>query len=145
MSARDRIFEMYVRPLWNWTLDLLQDPQLADFFVWDAERAYIFDGNEYIRFFTEPWTAEAMWEVPAIYQFNSHISRIPDSPDHKFCPYILYTDKAKLSSFGTQKGYPVVARLASDWGGGQIVGWLPVLRKTLNYVLRFPVRGRARI
>ncbi|KAJ6520588.1 hypothetical protein DFH09DRAFT_1193954 [Mycena vulgaris] len=123
----DQVFEMYARPLWDWTLDLIQDPHLADFFVWDAERAYRFDGKKYVRFFTEPWTANAMWDTQ---------SKIPKGRDIKTCPYIIYADKAKLSSFGTQKGYPIVARLAnlvvslrnsSDWGGGQIVGWLPVV------------------
>ncbi|KAJ6610879.1 hypothetical protein B0H10DRAFT_2165954 [Mycena sp. CBHHK59/15] len=111
-------FEMYARPLWNWALDIVQDPHLADFFVWDAERDYIFNGDRWEYFFTEPWTAEAI----------------------KLLPFILYADKAKLSSFGTQKGYPMVARLgnvvvslrnSSDWGGGQIVGWLPVVEEDL--------------
>ncbi|KAF8166644.1 hypothetical protein K438DRAFT_1525041, partial [Mycena galopus ATCC 62051] len=31
-----QFFEMYARPLWNWTLDLIQDPHLAPCFVWDA-------------------------------------------------------------------------------------------------------------
>ncbi|KAJ7176117.1 hypothetical protein C8R43DRAFT_1084647 [Mycena crocata] len=118
----DQVFEMYARPLWNWTLDLVQDPHLADFFVWDAEQNFRFNGQKWIRFFTEPWTAKAMWDL--------------QEPNAKSCPYIIYADKAKLSSFGTQKGYPIVARLANvviglrnsnNWGGGQIVGWLPVI------------------
>ena len=49
---------------------------------------------------------------------------------------IFYADKNKLSSFGTQKGYPVVVRCAnlpvqirnSDGiGGGMIVAWLPIV------------------
>ena len=49
---------------------------------------------------------------------------------------MIYADKNKLSSFGTQKGYPVVARLANlegdirngaGIGSGQVVGWLPVV------------------
>ncbi|KAJ7301222.1 hypothetical protein DFH08DRAFT_996074 [Mycena albidolilacea] len=122
-------FEMYARPLWNWAMDIVQDPHLADFFCWDAEQRYIFDGVNWQRFYTEPWTAEAMWEIQ---------SKLPKSIDNKLLPFILYADKAKLSSFGTQKGYPVVARLAnvvislrngSDWGGSQIVGWLPVVEE----------------
>ncbi|KAJ7629311.1 hypothetical protein B0H17DRAFT_1164314 [Mycena rosella] len=125
----DQLFEMYARPLWKWTLDLVKDPHLSDFFVWDAEKVYRHDGNKYIRFYTEPWTANTLWDIQ---------SELPQGPDNKACAYILYADKAKLSSFGTQKGYPIVARLAnmvvsvrnsSRWGGGQIVGWLPV-RKT---------------
>ncbi|KAJ7765259.1 hypothetical protein B0H16DRAFT_1310292 [Mycena metata] len=107
-----RSFEMYARPLWNWALDLVQDPQLADFF---------------------PWTAKAMWDIQPSLKYRS---KLPKSVENKLCPFIIYADKAKLSSFGTQKGYPVVARLAnvvvglrnsSEWGGGQIVGWLPVV------------------
>ena len=49
----------------------------------------------------------------------------------------LYTDKSKLSSFGTQKGYPVMARIVNllvgirngkGVGGARVVGWLPVVR-----------------
>ncbi|KAF8195254.1 hypothetical protein K438DRAFT_1906569 [Mycena galopus ATCC 62051] len=121
-KQEERKFEMYARPLWRWAMDIVQDPHLADFFVWDAEQCYLFDGQKWKRFYTEPWTAAAMWDIQSI--------------DNKLLPCIIYADKAKLSSFGTQKGYPVIARLAnmvvsirnsSDWGGGQIVGWLPVV------------------
>ena len=49
---------------------------------------------------------------------------------------IVYADKSKLSSFGTKKGYPVIARCANlpvelrngiGLGGGRVVGWLPVV------------------
>ncbi|KAF8157464.1 hypothetical protein K438DRAFT_1910064 [Mycena galopus ATCC 62051] len=105
-KQEERKFEMYAHPLWRWAMDIVQDPHLADFF---------------------PWTAAAIWDIQ---------SKLPKSIDNKLLPFIIYADKAKLSSFGTQKGYPVVARLAnmvvsirnsSDWGGGQIVGWLPVV------------------
>ena len=48
----------------------------------------------------------------------------------------LYADKTKLSSFGTQKGYPVMARILNlpvgirngdGFGGARVVGWLPVV------------------
>ncbi|KAJ7703729.1 hypothetical protein B0H17DRAFT_1157115 [Mycena rosella] len=93
----DQLFEMYARPLWQWTLDLVQDPHLTNFFIWDAEKVYRHDGNKYIRFYTEPWTANTLWDI---------------------------------------QGYPIVTRLAnmvvsvqnsSRWGGGQIVGWLPMI------------------
>lgn len=50
--------------------------------------------------------------------------------------FILYADKTQLSSFGTEKGYPVYAKLANlptevrngaGLGGGRFVGWLPVV------------------
>ncbi|KAJ6451940.1 hypothetical protein C8R45DRAFT_848162 [Mycena sanguinolenta] len=107
-EEEERTFEMYARPLWNWAMDIVQDPHLADFF---------------------PWTAAAMWDIQ---------SKIPKSIHNKLLPFIIYADKAKLSSFGTQKGYPAIARLgntvvslrnSSSWGGGQIVGWLPVVEE----------------
>ncbi|KAJ7468650.1 hypothetical protein FB451DRAFT_1340298 [Mycena latifolia] len=126
-KGADQVFEMYARPLWDWALDIITDPHMADFFVWDAEQVFRYNGKEYVRFFTEPWTGDAMWDVQ---------SKLPEGPDIKPCPFIIYADKAKLSSFSTQKGYPIVARLANvvvslrnseDWGGGQVVGWLPVI------------------
>ena len=48
----------------------------------------------------------------------------------------IYADKSVLSSFGTAKGYPVMARIlnlpSKVWhgegvGGTQVVGWLPVV------------------
>ena len=56
--------------------------------------------------------------------------------DGKPLAFILYADKAKLSTFGSQKGYPVIARLANlptsmrnseSFAGGRVVGWLPVV------------------
>lgn len=50
--------------------------------------------------------------------------------------YILYADKTKLSSFGKAIGYPVYARIGNldvdirnghGIGGGELVGWLPVV------------------
>ncbi|KAJ7266146.1 hypothetical protein C8J57DRAFT_1450596 [Mycena rebaudengoi] len=121
-KKEDQTFEMHARPLWDWARDLIQDPRLSSFF------SYKYDGDKFVCFFTEPWTANALWEVQ---------SKLPNDKAAKSCPYIIYADKSKLSSFGTQKGYPVVARLANTavsirnsngcWGGGQIVGWLPVV------------------
>ena len=55
----------------------------------------------------------------------------------------LYADKSKLSSFGTQKGYPVMARVINlpvkirngkGVGGARVVGWLPVVRLMVSYL-----------
>ena len=57
--------------------------------------------------------------------------------DGQVLAFIIYADKAKLSSFGWQKGYPVVARIANlpasirngeGIAGRRIVGWLPIVR-----------------
>ena len=61
--------------------------------------------------------------------------------DGKILAFILYADKSKLSSFGRQKGWPVVARIANlptriqngeGIGGGHVVGWLPIVRPFIN-------------
>ncbi|KAF7289198.1 hypothetical protein MIND_01381000 [Mycena indigotica] len=131
-KGQPRTFEMHARPLWDWSLDLVQDPQLAPYFFWDAERRFRFDGTSWVPFYTEPWTGSAFWDAQSALDFN---------PDYKILPFILYADKAKLSTFGTQKGYPIIARLANvtvgirngtGWGGGQIVGWLPIVDEDAN-------------
>ncbi|KAJ6495988.1 hypothetical protein C8R45DRAFT_1052651 [Mycena sanguinolenta] len=126
----EKRFEMHARPLWDWALDLIQDSRLASFFVWDAVwQTYRYKGTKYVRFWTEPWTGNSFWDIQ---------SKLPPHPDAKLCPFIIYADKAKLSSFGTEKAYPAIARLAniasglrnSDrWGGGQVVGLLPVVKE----------------
>jgi hypothetical protein len=66
-------------------------------------------------------------------------SRLP--PDAKPLVFILYANKAKLSSFGTEKGYPIVVRIANlpveirngtGVGGGRVVGWLPIVSVRLR-------------
>ncbi|KAG2043250.1 hypothetical protein BDR03DRAFT_1005327 [Suillus americanus] len=116
----DQTFPLFHRSLWDWVTDLLQDPQVGPHFVFDAQRLSKFNGEKFVRFIHEPWTANAFWE----YQ-----SKIP--PDAKPLAFILYADKAKLLSFGCVKGYPVVARCANlpivicngeGLGGGRVVG-----------------------
>ncbi|KAG1905179.1 uncharacterized protein F5891DRAFT_1126021 [Suillus fuscotomentosus] len=73
-----------------------------------------------------PWTADAFWNAQ---------SQLP--PDAKPLAFILYADKSKLLSFGTQKGYPIIARIANlpvhirngntALGGGRVVGWLLIV------------------
>jgi hypothetical protein len=59
--------------------------------------------------------------------------------------FLLYADKTRLSSFGTEKGYPVIARIANlpvdirngeGIGGGQVVGWLPIV-SMLFYIIYY--------
>ncbi|KAJ7914598.1 hypothetical protein B0H13DRAFT_2250692 [Mycena leptocephala] len=125
----DKTYDTYVRPLWDWARSLTQDPRLASSFVWDAEKAHKFDGETYVRFYQEPWTADAFWEAQA------------NHPAAKPVCYVIYADKSKLSSFGTQKAYAVVARLANinietsnstRFGGGQVVGHQPIVDKDSN-------------
>ncbi|KAG1841947.1 hypothetical protein F4604DRAFT_1828380 [Suillus subluteus] len=121
------VYEVHVRPLWDWVLDLLDNPLLAPHFVWDAQHVYKHNGTDFERFFNEPWTGDRWWDIQ---------SRLP--PDLNAAPFcfILYADKTRLSSHGTVKGHPVVARCANlpveirngeGIGGGRVVGWLPIV------------------
>ena len=56
----------------------------------------------------------------------------------------LYADKTRLLLFGTEKGYPVMARIlnllveirnSSRIGGARVVGWLPVVHLNLKLFL----------
>ncbi|KAG1763350.1 hypothetical protein EV702DRAFT_982923 [Suillus placidus] len=108
-GEQDLVFDVYTRPLWDWALDLLQDPLLAPHF----------------HFFHEPWTADHWWNVQSSLPENG----VPFA-------FILYADKTHLSSAGTVKAYPVFARCGNlpihirntdGLGGGRMVGWLPIV------------------
>ncbi|KAG1886830.1 uncharacterized protein F5891DRAFT_1132413 [Suillus fuscotomentosus] len=109
-----REFELHYRNLWEWATDLLRDPQLFPHMVFDAQRFSKFDGKTFVNFLDEPYTAEAFWNIQ---------SQLPEGA--KPLAFILYADKTKLSSFGTARGYPVVARLANlptDIRNGEGIG-----------------------
>ena len=55
-------FPFWYRPLWDWLMGMVKDPQLAPHFVWDAVKLEKFDGHQFVRFIHEAWTAERFWE-----------------------------------------------------------------------------------
>ncbi|KAG2160202.1 uncharacterized protein EDB93DRAFT_1261699 [Suillus bovinus] len=125
-------FDVWYRPLWDWTCDLLKDPRLGPHFVFDAQRLYKFDRQDFVCFFDEPWTANAFWDCQ---------SSLPKDEGKPFA-FIIYADKAKLSSFGHQKVYPVIARCANlpvgirngeGFSGGRLVGWLSIVEEDRKY------------
>ncbi|KAG1907529.1 uncharacterized protein F5891DRAFT_974232 [Suillus fuscotomentosus] len=124
-------FDLHYKNLWEWAIDLLHDPWLFLHMVFDAQRFSKFNGKEFINFVDESYTAEAFWNIQ---------SQLPDGA--KLLGFILYADKTKLSSFGTARGYPVVARLANlptkicnsqGIGGGYVVGWLPIVKEEKDH------------
>ncbi|KAG1879750.1 hypothetical protein F4604DRAFT_1922961 [Suillus subluteus] len=95
--------------------------------MWDAVSHRITG----VVFFHKPFTANTFWNVQ---------SQLP--PGGKPLAFILYADKTRLSSFGTARGYPVVARLANlptdihngqGVGGGYVVGWLPIVKEDRDH------------
>ncbi|KAG1883237.1 hypothetical protein F4604DRAFT_1737081, partial [Suillus subluteus] len=124
-------FDLHYRDLWGLASDLLEDPRIFPHFTFDAQHLSKFDGETFVHFMDEPFTAQDFWDVQ---------SQLP--PGGKPLAFILYADKTKLSSFGTVKGYPVVARLANlptnirngrGVGSGYVVGWLPIIQEDKDY------------
>ncbi|KAG8220743.1 hypothetical protein J3R82DRAFT_2156 [Butyriboletus roseoflavus] len=124
---KPRQFHMWYRSLWDWACDLVKDPSVGPHCIFNVQRLSKFDGNSFIRLIDEPYTTDSFWNFQTELLANG-----------KVLTFILYADKAKLSSFGCKKGYPVVARLANlpaviqnskGLSGGQVVGWLPVVRE----------------
>ncbi|KAJ7708065.1 hypothetical protein B0H17DRAFT_1156022 [Mycena rosella] len=113
----DKEFDTYTRPLWDWVLSLVQDTRLASCFVWDSEKAYKFNGESYIRFYHEPWTADAFWAA-----------QVTARP---VC-LSVYADKSKLSSFGTQKAYPVVENGKPAFSNFKNIVWHTAFYKLLE-------------
>ncbi|KAG1847898.1 hypothetical protein F4604DRAFT_1883959 [Suillus subluteus] len=126
-KRNEQEFEVHARPIWDWALDLLDNPLLAPHFVWDACRVYKHDGTQFEHFYDEPWTGDRWWDIQ---------SALPPDVENAipFC-FILYADKTKLSSHGTVKGFvvvrcanlPVDIRNGEGFGGGRVVGWLPIV------------------
>ncbi|KAG1804751.1 uncharacterized protein HD556DRAFT_1532868 [Suillus plorans] len=101
-NSEMQAFDVYYRDLWELATDLLRDPHLFPHFMFDAQRLSKFDGQTFVPFVDEPYTTQDFWDVQ---------SQLPR--DAKPLAFILYADKTRLSSFGTVKGYLVVARLAN--------------------------------
>ncbi|KAF8802171.1 hypothetical protein BYT27DRAFT_7113291, partial [Phlegmacium glaucopus] len=126
-------FDIAYRPIWEgFCLDILENMEIMKTFKWHAERHYKFNAclSKFERFIDEPWTADAMWNFQ---------SGLPEGAS-AFC-LILYADKTRLSSFGTAKGYPVMAhcrnlpvdiRNGEGVGGGRVVGFLPIVHIPFN-------------
>jgi hypothetical protein len=142
-------FDVWVRPIWTWIEDMLQNEDLIDHFEWDACQVWKFDEDQdsWIRFYDEPWTADQFWKIQVcgfyyllpciIFILTWYLDEKSSLPKGaKPLMLSVYADKSKLSTFGTQKGYPVIARCANlpveirngnGLGGGRVVGWLPIV------------------
>lgn len=126
---------------------MLHNPKLSGQWVWDAEKIFKYNGRKWIRIIHEPWTADMFWDIQVRFITMFYViilivtkSMLPDGGS-PIC-IIMYADKTNLSSFGTAKGYPVVARIGNflvdirngeGAGGGQLVGWLPIVSPSQMY------------
>ena len=51
----NKSYEVHTRPVWQWALDLLQNPLLTPHFEWDAQCLYKCNGaGDLDRFYDEP-------------------------------------------------------------------------------------------
>ncbi|KAG1808960.1 uncharacterized protein BJ212DRAFT_1448905 [Suillus subaureus] len=105
-QGNDQTFQLFHHSIWDWAVDLLQDPQVGPQF---------------------PWTANAFWE----YQ-----SKIPsDAKPLTFILYadkakLLLFGQAKGYPVVAQcTNLPVAIHNGDGLGGGQVVGWLPIDKK----------------
>ena len=44
-------------------MDHLKNPDIVRQFEWDAQKVERYDGEEFTRVYTEPWTGDRFWEV----------------------------------------------------------------------------------
>ncbi|KAG0695762.1 hypothetical protein DFH29DRAFT_984879 [Suillus ampliporus] len=106
-KQEERVYEVHALPIWEWALNLLENPLLAPHFIWDAQRVYKHNGTGFERFYDEH-------------------SGLPHGLVAAPLCFILYADNTRLSSHGTVKGYPVVVRCANllvgIWNGEGIGG-----------------------
>ena len=58
-------YETWCRPLWDWILDHLTDPELVRHFEWDAQKVFRYHDGKRSQIFTEPWTGSRFWEIQA--------------------------------------------------------------------------------
>ncbi|KIK75119.1 hypothetical protein PAXRUDRAFT_75769, partial [Paxillus rubicundulus Ve08.2h10] len=49
--------------LWDWAMDMFQDPLLAPHFMWDVQHLYKHNGEHFEQFIHKPWTADQWWNI----------------------------------------------------------------------------------
>jgi hypothetical protein len=64
--------DLWMQPIFNWCLELLDSPKIVGQFRWNAERISRHNGEEFIRIFNEPWTANRWWEIQVRCHFAHH-------------------------------------------------------------------------
>jgi hypothetical protein len=69
-KRENRTFEVHARSIWQWVLDLLHNPHIAPYFVWDAERLYKHNDTEFERFYDKPWMAYSWWDIQVGYNYG---------------------------------------------------------------------------
>ena len=74
-------YEFWCRPLWDWVMDHLINPEIVRHFEWDAQKVFKYDGKNYSRLYTEPWTGKRFWEIQVRTFGLTHFKIIPTSSE----------------------------------------------------------------
>ncbi|KIY63093.1 hypothetical protein CYLTODRAFT_446826 [Cylindrobasidium torrendii FP15055 ss-10] len=127
-------YTVVFRDLVKDVLLVLDDPNLQPLLEIWARRTYkSHDGGKtWERFITQPWTADIWWELDTLF------------PNRNDLPIriLIYSDKTRLSSFGSVQGWPIYWRLlhldsdirnSRGIGGGRVAGFLPQFREDKKY------------
>ncbi|KAJ7430758.1 hypothetical protein B0H11DRAFT_2390246, partial [Mycena galericulata] len=121
-------FKFFYRDPWDWLLDLVSDPTLADEIVWYPSRKYlVVDGNRQ-RLRDEPYNSDKWWEMQNTLPF---VAGLP----HCLLPSLLWLGKGRVSSHTNM--HPMILRPlfirseirnASGNGGGELAGFMVQVR-----------------
>ncbi|KAJ7603016.1 hypothetical protein FB45DRAFT_1014955 [Roridomyces roridus] len=119
-----RHFEFYYRDPWEWIVELVTDPSLANDIVWYPCRKYlVVDGNRQ-RMRDEPWTADLWWEL------QNELPHI-DGMHHCLALLLVWLDEGRVTSHTDM--YPILLRPlflpaqirnGSGNGGSLLVGFM---------------------
>ncbi|PSR77506.1 hypothetical protein PHLCEN_2v7846 [Hermanssonia centrifuga] len=60
---KDSIVDVHIRDVWKLVLQQVRDPLLAPHFNWDATRVSKWNGQQWVRWYEEPWTGNTLWEA----------------------------------------------------------------------------------
>ncbi|KAJ6499836.1 hypothetical protein DFH09DRAFT_1336383 [Mycena vulgaris] len=117
-------FRFFYRNPWDWLLDLVSDPTLADDIVWYPSRKYlVIDGNRQ-RLRDEFCNADKWWDM------QSTLPVVAGLP-HCLVPLLAWLDKGRVSSHTNMHPIifrplflPSAIRNGSGNGGGELGGFM---------------------
>uniref|UniRef100_A0A0W0FXB3 Uncharacterized protein n=1 Tax=Moniliophthora roreri TaxID=221103 RepID=A0A0W0FXB3_MONRR len=98
-------FDIYFHSTWNWIEEVVKHPKIASQIEWN--------------------TSDYWWDIQTTLNTDPSLGS-----NAKPLLLLIYTDKNKLSTFGTTKGYPVIAQIGnvpSDLRGRWVIRWHPII------------------
>lgn len=53
-------------------MEIIKEPHLKNHFVWGPEKTYQWNGNDWERFYDEPWSGDAWWNAQVSILLTRH-------------------------------------------------------------------------